>query len=263
MVETITTINLSALSNPLFVQFMADVDFQVQRVTPEALKIRKCYASFSAAGELVDAAFLMQQKDNETANSDAKDVWRDEIYRCFSGHVSADLTSSVPAKREHARVVRNKIDSYGYLPSLGNNAESAKMSDLGKDLQTSPLKESVEALGMTDEVVAMVAANNDYVALARGRVESRKLTTENMKSARNRQGDAYRQMISLVNSQVTVNSLIDEEEGERPGELSVLSDELDPLTDFVLSMNALIKEYKTKIAQSGTHKVDPERPGEL
>ena len=35
--ETIVTMDLKAMSNALFVQFMSDVDAQVQRVTPDAL----------------------------------------------------------------------------------------------------------------------------------------------------------------------------------------------------------------------------------
>ena len=47
--ETIVTMDLKAMSNALFVQFMSDVDAQVQRVTPDALKVKKCYAAFTDA----------------------------------------------------------------------------------------------------------------------------------------------------------------------------------------------------------------------
>lgn len=145
---------------------------------------------------------------------------------------------------------------------MGNNEESAKMDDLCKDLQTPPLAELIEKLGLTAEVKAMKDANDAFIALSRERTESGKtLSTEETKAARAELDGAYRDMITVVNSQISLNALMDEEEEERPGELSV--DPVDPLTDFAQSINALIKEYKTKMAQSGSSSSGSERPGEL
>lgn len=264
--ETIEKINLQAMTNALFVQFMADVDNQVKRVTPEALKLTKVYAAFTEARAGMDGVFITQRKDNETAAGDAKDLLRDEIYRCISGHVSADLLSSDLALREKAQVVRNKIDAYGYLPKMGNTAESAQMADLAKELMASPLKELVEDLGLTGEVKAMAEVNDEYVELVRGRVEAKKTVTLTVKEARNLQADTYRNMVLVVNSQVAVNNLMDRDgEEDRPGELSVLADGTeDPLTDFTRSINALIKNYKTSMALSGSRKKEEsDKPGEL
>lgn len=263
--ETIETMNVQTMTNALFVQFMADVDNQIRRVTPEALKIRKSYAPFTEACADMDRVFLTQQKDNETVGSDAKDLLRDEIYRSLSGHVSADLLSFDPLVRPKAQVIRNRIDAYGYLPGMGNTAESAQMSDLGKELMASPLKELVEDLGLAETVKAMVKVNDEFIALSRGRVEAKKIVTLTMKEARGRVATAYRNMILAVNSQVAINNLMDRDEPDRPSELSLLTDApADPLTDVTRSLNALIKSYRTSIAQSGSRKKkDPERPGEL
>ncbi|MEY8486807.1 DUF6261 family protein [uncultured Parabacteroides sp.] len=265
--ETIVTMDLKAMSNALFVQFMSDVDAQVQRVTPDALKVKKCYAAFTDARTEMDGVYLSQKKDNDTAKSDAKDIWRDEMFRCFSGHINAALFSYDPKNREYARVLRNKLNAYGNLTTLGNVAESAKMEDLGRDLLTSPWKEAVEALGLADERDAMILANKEFVELSRTRIEKRKLVLVTMKSARENIGEAYRNLVTLINSQIMVQNLKDEESGgeeDRPGELSVLVDTPeDPYTDFVRSLNVLIKDYKTRVAQSGKRKKDDERPGEL
>mgnify|MGYP005914668477 CR=1 FL=1 len=262
MVETIGTITLSAMKNALYSQFMADVDFQVQRVTPEALKIKKCYTAFTAGLERLDNSFVVQRKDNRTADLAAKDTTRDNDYRCTSGHISADIFNPNPDKQSAAQILRNKLDAYGYLPGMGNNEESAKMDDLCKDLQAPPLAELIEKLGLTAEVKAMKDANDAFIALSRERTESGKtLSTEETKAARAELDGAYRDMITVVNSQISLNALMDEEEEERPGELSV--DPVDPLTDFAQSINALIKEYKTKMAQSGSSSSGSERPGEL
>lgn len=263
MNETIGTITLSSMPNGLYVQFMSDVDFQIQRVTPETLKIKKCYGQFSAARSALDDTFVKQTKDNRTAELAEKDSLRDRIYRCISGHANADLNSSSAEKQEKARILVNKLNSVGYLPGMGNNEESARMDDLGKDLKASPMSELITALGLTAEVEAMIAANNAFIALSRERTESRKSITNATKDARAVLDPAYRDLIAVVNSQITIKSLMDEEaEDDRPV-IDSLAEEraVDPLTDFAQSINAIIREYKTKNAQSGTNpKPEDDRP---
>lgn len=258
MIQTIEEISLSPMPNGLYSQFMSDVDNQVIRVTPEALKIKKCYQTFSEARATLDEAFVKQQKDNRSAQLVDRDSLRDRIYRCVSGHAKADLLSSNPDKQAKAQIFINKLDAVGYLPGLGNNEESARMDDLGKDLKVSPMKEVVEALGLTAEVDAMIAANDAFIALSRERTEDKKTVQLATKEARMVLDPAYRDMIAVVNSQITINALMDEDssgEDDRPV-IESLSDSrvLDPLEDFALSINAIIREYKTKTAQSGSTK---------
>lgn len=254
MVETIGSITLSAMPNGLYVQFMADVDFHVQRVTPEALKIKKCYDVFTAARSELDATFVSQKKDNRTVELAETDSLRDRIYRCIVGHAKADLLSSDAGKQAKAQVLVNKLDSFGYLPGMGNNEESARTDDLGKELKASPMAEAVEALGLTAEVDALIAANNAFIALSRERTEGKKMATNATKEARAGLDPAYRDMIAVVNSQITIRTLMDEEvEDDRPVIESLAETVVtDPLTDFAQSINAVIREYKTKSAQSGT-----------
>lgn len=264
MAETINAISLSKMKNALYSQFMADVDHHVQRITPEALKIKKCYAAFTAGREQLDNSFVQQRKDNRTAELNAKDTARDSCYRCLSGHISADLLNPDPDRQSAAKVLRNKFDAYGYIPALGNNEESAKIDDLSRDLQSEPLAELIEKLHLTPEVQAMKEANEAFIALARERTESNKrLNTDETKTARAALDNAYRDMITVINSQISINALMDQEEDgeDRPGELS--ADPVDPLSDFAQSINALVKEYKTKMAQSGSSGPTDEKPGEL
>lgn len=265
MVETIASITLSAMSNGLYVQFMSDVDNQIQRVTPEALKIKKCYGPFSAGREELDEAFVKQTKDNRTVELADLDALRDRIYRCISGHANADLNSSDANKQANAQIFVNKLNALGYLPGMGNNEESARMDDLGKDLKVSPLSEVAETLGLTAEVAAMIKANDAFIALSRQRTESRKVTTSATKEARLALDKAYRDMISVVNSQITLNALMDEDSsgGEDRPEIESIDEKapVDPLTDFAQSINAILREYKTKSAQSGTtQKKEDDRP---
>lgn len=266
MVETITPISLSSMPNGLYVQFMSDVDFQIQRVTPEALRIKKCYETFSAGRSALDEVFIKQAKDNRTIQLADCDSFRDRTFRCVSGHANADLNSSDASKQAKAQILVNKLNSVGYLPGMGNNEESARMDDLGKDLKAEPLSEIITALGLTAEVNAMIEANNAFITLSRERTESRKSeVTYASRDIRNVLDPAYRDIIAVVNSQLTLRALMDEESGgggDRP-EIESVDEEtvLDPLTDFAQSINAIIREYKTKTAQSGTTaKKEDDRP---
>lgn len=242
------------MPNGLYSQFMSDVDNQTVRVTPEALKIKKCYQTFKEARSALDEVFILQRKDNRTALIAERDLLRDNLYRCVMGHAKADLYCSVPEKQEKALILVNKIEAAGSLPRLGNNEESARMSDLAADLMASPYKEIVELLGLTAEVKAMDEANRAFITLSRERTESNKATSLAMKEVRRQLDNAYRDMVSVVNSQLTLRSLMDEEVDDGPVVVS-LSEETDlsddPLMDYALSLNAIIREYKTKINQSG------------
>lgn len=265
MVETINAISLSKMKNALYAQFMADIDFQILRVTPEALKIKSCYSEFSAGRERLDKTFVTQRKDNRTAEMSFLDFRRNRCYSCALANISADLMNVIEEKQSAAQILRNKFDAYGYLPSLGYNEESAKMSDLCNELKVAPYAELIGKIGLTAEIKVMEEINEAFITLSRERTESSKsIITEEMKATRADLDDKYRNMINVINSQVTINALMDGGgEEERPGELSNLS---DPLADIVQSINALVKEYKTKMAQSSSGNKPgggDERPGEL
>ena len=264
MIEEINVISLSKMKNALYVQFMTDVDFHVKRVTPEALKIKNCYAAFLEGYERVDKTFITQRKDNRTMTVASYDTKRNRGYSCLLAYINAGTLSLITENQEVAQILRNKFDAYGYLPCLSNNEKSSKMSDLCKELKAAPFADMIKKLGITAEVDAMEEANNAFVDLSRERTESGKsLITEEMKAARKNMDEKYHNMINVVNSQICINEFMDGNEEERPGELS---DQDDSLADFAQSINALIKEYKTKMAQLGPDSKgdgNDERPGEL
>lgn len=255
----ISEISLSAMKNSLYAQFMADVDNQIQRVTPAALKITKLYEVFSNGLAAFDSAYVAQRKDDRTAVLADLDKQRDESYRCIIGHAKADLLSCDAEKREKATVLLNRLNTYGAVHRLPNNEQSAALTDMGNVLKESPYVEIIEALALTDEVDGVVAINNQFINLSRTRTESKKALSIDTKEAREVLDPAYKNIISVVNSQITVNNLMDEAEPEEDRPV-VQSTEIDPLEDFALSLNAIIAEYKKKMNQSGSNSSKDETP---
>lgn len=262
--EVIEDIRLRDLNNDLYSRYMRAVNVQIERVTPTALKISKCYTVFSGAREQLDDVYKTQKKNNLTEALRLKDKERDEYARCLLTHIEADLYSSDPAKRAGAQILQNKIDSYDPFSKLGRRAESEQMQDMGQAFCTSPWAEEIEKLGREEDRDAMIKANDEYMELDDQREQSQKMVVTNATiDARTALDKAYYDIVSAVNAQVMYKSLVDEDSGSsEPGLPEVQSEELDPLEDFVKSINRLIKSYKTTAEQSGSETKPEEGEGE-
>lgn len=263
--ETINDVRLTSFSNDLYSRYMRAVNEHIQRLTAEALKITKCYEAFSAARAQLDAAYIKQRKNNLTEALALKDQERDEYWRCLEKHIEADLYSSDPTKRAGAKILTNKLDSYGNLLTLGRRAESERMQDMGQDLCTSPWSDEIEKLGREADRDAMIKANNEYMELDDQREEGQKeVVTNAVRDARLALDEAYRNVVAAVNAQVIYKSFVDADSGSSEPEYpEVQSETLDPLEDFVKSINRLIKSYKTTAEQSGSETKPDEGDGEM
>ena len=262
--ETIKEVRLTPFTNDLYVQFMTDVKAAIEKTTASALRISKCKTAFDEAFEQLDEAYQMQRKNNLTEALALKDQERDEYWRCLEKHIEADLYSSDPTKREGAKILTNKLESYGNLLILGRRAESERMQDMGQDLCISPWSDEIEKLGREADRDAMITANNEYMELDDQREEGQKgVVTNAVRDARLALDEAYRNLVAAVNAQVLYKSLVDADSGSsNPGLPEVQSEELDPLEDFVKSINRLIKSYKTTAEQSGSETKPEEGEGE-
>lgn len=254
--ELIQDFRVSSLTNALYVQFMTEVNTCIQEATPEALKIVKCYAAFKTAFENLNAVYKQQSKNNLTASLEEKDKERDDRYRCFFWHVKADLYNADPEIRACARRIMNKIEDYDDVLRATRRAQSADMSDMGEAFSNEPLSADVEKIGQKTNLENMISANNEYIALNSERSQDKKKIVVNAtKDARQKLDEQYHTVVSLINSQVMVNSLLDEDTSseENTGRPEVQSgmtpDEV--LADFVRRINVIIKEYKTESNQAG------------
>ena len=266
IMELIEDIGLTRLSNSLYMQFMDDVDEAIRDTTPEVLKIKNLYGDFSALLEKLDESYQLQKRNNITATLDEKDKIRKDRLRCFLLHVEADQYNEDPTKRESSRVITNRMDSYGNILRASRRNVTAKMKDAGQALQAEPLAEEVENIGQTDNVAAFIAANEAYHTLSLERTEERKqLVIKAMLSNRNEMDDVYRKIVSVVNSQVTLNALMDEDtgSGSEPGLPEVQAEGTDnPLVEFVKTINALIKETREEAERTGSTDETPTEPTE-
>ena len=256
--ETIKEVRLTPFTNDLYVQFMTDVKAAIEKTTASALRISKCKTAFDEAFEQLDEAYQMQRKNNLTAELRELDALRDNDYRCLRMHSEADTYNPDPEKRKKAVEVWNRIDAYGNIARLGLRAESAKLTDMGKELLKAPLSDYVTELGYMPILTALIEANDNYVELSQTRSESKKdLVLNATRDARLALDDAYRDVVTAVNAQVAFQSLVDEETSEdEPGLPSVQAAQTaaETLAAFVKLINVYIDEYTATAAQSGSDK---------
>ena len=200
----VNEIRLTNLNNGLYAQFMADVKKLILKFTPKALKVSGSYKNYEAWLEKFNAAYVRQVKNNLTASLEEKDKERDDRYRCFFAHVKADLYNGDPKKREAAQRVLNRIEALPNVLKSSRRKQSAEMTEMGDALSTGTLATDVETIGQTENLNMMISANEEYIELSDERSESRKdIQLNAVRDAREGLDDAYREVVSMVNAQIT------------------------------------------------------------
>lgn len=256
--DQIQRFQLRSMSNSLYWQFMKDSDYEFNRVGLKALRISKVYERYKEGLKLMGDTFAAQRVNNLTVIMDEKDRLRLREYRRFRLHVLAEKMSNDETDLENARKLINKIDAYGTMSKYGCAVRSANMTDLTDDMGVAPYKDWVAHFGLTDNVAKMKAANDAFIEVSRERMQEDRDDSPTYKEARKVMDKAFNDVVEVINSQSRLQSLADEEtEGEEEPDLpSVQSRNVDndPIRDIILSINAIIKTYKTKVAQSGSDK---------
>lgn len=243
--KTIKGFQLRLLNNDLYMDFMRSVDSFVTKATPLALGITDCNQRFQQALKVADEAKKQRAKHPLTAELNNLNKIRKARFRCLKGHVWADLDNEDSELREHARILRDKIESYGDVMRIGRHALSARLGDMGRDLSEPPFAEPVAKLGQTANLNAMIAANNACMEISDERRESIKnVVPKAFIKARAALDKAYRELVAAVNAQIDASRLVDNSNITNLAELE----------DFAKIINELIRSYRTTMKQSGPDK---------
>lgn len=239
--KTIKGFQLRILGNDLYLNFMRSVINFATEASPLELGISACYEKIRQAFSTAEKAKHPHAKHPLTKELDILNDKRKARFRCLKGHIWADLENEEPELCESARVLRNKIESYGDILRIGRRALSARLVDMGQDLSKPPFSEHVAKLGQTANLNAMIAANEACMTTANKREESMKHLVPNaFLDARIALDEAYRELVSAVNAQIEACRLVD---GVNVANLAALE-------DFAKIINELIKSYRTTAKQS-------------
>lgn len=240
--KLIKRFKLKNMGNALYMSFMQEVNHFIEMKTPLALGISGYYPKFLNAYEVAKDAWTPRMKHPLTAELARLHERRKDCLRCLKGHIWADLDNDDPALREHARILRNKLESYGDMMRVGRTAFTPRATDLGADLSVEPLAEHVEKLGQMANVRALIEANKAYSETKKTRSKSKMNFVPNaFRNARRALDEAYHRLVEAINAQIIACQVID----------SPAVGNIEELEDFARIINVLIREFRTEMKQSG------------
>ena len=222
--------NLNNARNAEHYQFHSDVLSIVTVEVATAQKIEGLRSEYAALFDKENTAFIQNRAYESTKEVEAKDRVRDELFLYVKQTVDSNLYCPVATKKAAAEKLSFAMKPYRSANSKAFAENTAQVTNLVADFQSETYDEYVELLGLTDAVVQLKTANNEFNAIYMGRSGEKlvRASTENMKSIRPKVDTAYRSLASAINALYQVNSLVTRSESTE-AELGSLIDSVNGL----------------------------------
>lgn len=227
--------NLNNARNAEHYQFHSDVLSIVTVEVATAQKIEGLRSEYAALFDKENTAFIQNRAYESTKEVEAKDRVRDELFLYIKQTVDSNLYCPVATKKAVAEKLSFAMKPYRSANSKAFAENTAQVTNLVADFQSETYAEYVELLGLTDAVVQLKTANNEFNAIYMGRSGEKlvRASTENMKSIRPKVDTAYRSLASAINALYQVNSLVTRSESTE-AELGSL---IDSVNGFIVQLH--------------------------
>ena len=202
--------NLNNARNAEHYQFHSDVLSIVTEEVAAAQKIESLRSEYVALFEKENAAFIQNRAYESTKDVEAKDRERDDLFLYIKQTVDSNLYCPVANKKAAAEKLSFAMKPYRSANTKAFAENTAQVTNLVQDFQSEAYVGYVELLGLTEAVVQLQVANNEFNAIYMGRSGEKlvRASNENMKSIRPKVDTAYRSLASAINALYQVNSLI-------------------------------------------------------
>jgi hypothetical protein len=230
----IKKIDLSRLRNDEHFQFHTEFRDLVMAGTPQNLKVVAQLNAFLPLFTQEDGALHKIMKSALTADMEAADRRRDELFR---GMADANLSAAnhfSDGVRAAARRLQILFDTYGNVAAKTLNEETAALTNLLQEL-TGAYAEDTKTVGIADWAPALNIANADFERLTKGRYDEDTLRTDLvLKQVRVQVDAAYRTLTERIDALMLVEG----------GEL---------FENFISRLNTVIEKYRNVVAQRKGH----------
>ncbi|MDR2882799.1 MAG: DUF6261 family protein [Alistipes sp.] len=130
----IKRIHLISLHNDEYWQFITRLADHIKASGAAAIKIEALHTRFVELYGQLDAAYKKIVKSALSADIDAADRARDEVFRGMKDVVASALRHFKPEVKQAARRVKIVLDGYGDVTALGKSAQTAAVTNLLGDL---------------------------------------------------------------------------------------------------------------------------------
>jgi hypothetical protein len=226
-IETITT---QRLRNNEHFQFHTEFRDLVTGARPEMLNIEDSFETYLVCYANEDVAFQKIVKSATTAEIEAADKSRDQIYRGMADTNKAAVNHFDGEISAAARRLKIVFDTYGNLSAKPLNEETSAIYNLLQEL-TGNYAADVQKVGLSAWVTQLDVENKAFDALMKSRVDEQAAKTElKMKQTRNDTDKAYAVIVERINALIVVEGAANYE-------------------TFVRKLNIVINTYKNLLAQ--------------
>ncbi|MDR0757254.1 MAG: DUF6261 family protein [Tannerella sp.] len=226
----IVRINLAALRNEEWFQFMTEIRDLIVLFTAEALFIVELFVQFLKLYADADVAIEIIRKSPETEKMTEADHLRDQTFHGLNNTIRAALYHYDPKQSEAARQLTILLDRFGNLARKAPNEETAGLYNFIQELE-GQYAGFVTTLGLTEWVKELSMRNDAYETLVKARNEEVATRPKiRVKSVRNELDDVYRQIVERIEALCIVNGP-------------------EQFAPFIDRLNAFITRYNHVIAQ--------------
>lgn len=194
--------NCSRFTNALHVAFHSRINERLNLVADltkihVSEELKNEYESYVA--ELIDRSkpTLATGKTQDLADADAK---RDNIVPCIWHTAEAGTWSPIESVKNAARVLLPVVNPYKGIQTAADDAETALIDGLLKDLRKDEYTVHVQALHLSEVLEALEEANNAYRQLKEERTNQRLLNAkgETTKVVRQQTDQVYQRICELI-----------------------------------------------------------------
>ena len=201
--------------------------------------------AFAAAFDGEDDAYLQSRSFADTKEIDEKDAVRDKRFRFIFLTTESKELSLVEAEAKAAEKVAFAIAPYAGAASKPFAENTAMVEDMVKKLQSAEYTSYMQTLGLADAVVALKAANDDFVAAFSRRADEKRIrsVSDNLKKLRPVTDEAARKLFDAINALYLVNELVDKDQAKETAIGTVID-----------AVNAEIVQFSETLSRRGVGK---------
>jgi len=226
----ITKIDLSHLRNDEHFQFFTEFRDAVLKSGATNLKIETQFLTFQSLYTQEDEALKKIMKSAITAEIQAADKHRDQLFRGMTDANKSALNHFAADVQNAAKRLKILFDTYGNLAQKPLNEQTSGVYNVLQDLKGAYAADALK-VGITDWATELEAANEALDRLMKDRYEETALKTDlKLKEVRLQIDAAYRTITERIDALVVVDGIADYEE-------------------FIRYWNAVIAKYSAILAQ--------------
>jgi len=208
----INPITLIRLRNDANFQFHTEFKELVEKLTPEALKIKPLFDAYLPLYEKVDLALKKINKSAITEKIQNADRARDNIWKGLTETNTTALRHFDEEVREAAKRLKIVFDTYGNIAKKSLNEQTSATYNILQDLESSKYASDVAKVGLVQWVAELKARNLAFAELMRDRADEGSIKIDIvLRKARTQLDDAYYAIVERVNALAIVEGAADYE----------------------------------------------------